>query len=72
MVNTISVKKFAEAAGVSPNMVYRWIYGGTLKTVQIVSGGRHMIPNSEVKRLLTFEPMTEAQPAPEAPHAAQG
>ena len=68
MVNTVSVKEFAEAAGVSPNTVYRWIYGGTLKTVQIVMGGRHMIPNSEVKRLLTFEPIET--PTPEAPHAA--
>lgn len=65
MTNTLSVKQFADAAQVSPQTVYRWIYDGTLKTIQIVPRSPHRIPASEVKRLLTFEPM-EAQPAPEA------
>lgn len=63
---TYSVQQFAKAAHVSPQTVYRWIYGGTLKTIQVVPGSPHRIPASEVKRLLTFEPMTETQPTPEA------
>ena len=65
MTKTLSVKQFADEAQVSPQTIYRWIYDGTLKTIQVKPGGRHMIPYSEFKRLLTFEPMTE-QPTPEA------
>ena len=65
MANTYSVKQFAKEAQVSTQTVYRWIYGGTVKTIQIVPGSPHRIPESEVRRLLGFEPMTE-QPAPEA------
>lgn len=65
MTNTFSVKQFAEAASVSSQTVYRWIYGGTLKTIQVVPGSPHRIPHSEFKRLLDFEPTTE-QPTPEA------
>jgi excisionase family DNA binding protein len=63
-MTTYSVRQFAEAASVSPQTVYRWIYGGTLKTIQVVPGSPHRIPASEVKRLLKFEPME--QPTPEA------
>jgi excisionase family DNA binding protein len=66
MTNTCSVKQFAEMANVSPQTVYRWIYGGTVKTIQIVPGSPHRIPRSEFNRLLGFEPMTETPPAPEA------
>lgn len=64
-MSTYSVQQFAQAAKVSPQTVYRWIYSGTLKSIQVVPGSPHRIPTSEVKRLLTFEPM-ETQPAPEA------
>ena len=64
-MTTYSVQRFAQAAKVSPQTVYRWIYSGTLKSIQVVPGSPHRIPTSEVKRLLTFEPM-ETQPAPEA------
>lgn len=65
MTSTFSVKQFAEAASVSSQTVYRWIYSGTLKTIQVVPGSPHRIPASEVKRLLTFEPTTET-PEPQA------
>ena len=64
-MTTYSVQQFAQAAKVSPQTVYRWIYNGTLKSIQVVPGSPHRIPTSEVRRLLTFEPM-ETQPAPEA------
>ena len=66
MANTYSVKQFAKEAQVSTQTVYRWIYGGTVKTIQIVPGSPHRIPRSEFSRLLGFEPVTETQPAPEA------
>lgn len=58
MTNTYSVKEFAAMAHVSPQTIYRWIYDRTLKTVQIKRKGHHRIPESEVKRLLTFEPQS--------------
>lgn len=63
-MTTYSVRQFAKAVSVSPQTVYRWIYGGTLKTIQVVPGSPHRIPASEVKRLLTFEPIET--PTPEA------
>ena len=66
MTNTLSVRQFADEAQVSPQTVYRWIYDETLKTIQVKPRSPHRIPRSEFSRLLGFEPMIEAQPAPEA------
>jgi len=64
MTNTLSVKQFAHEAKVSPQTVYRWIYDGTVQTIQVKPKGPHRIPYSEFKRLLTFEPIET--PTPEA------
>ena len=65
MTETYSVKEFAVMAHASPQTIYRWITDETLKTIQVKRKGPHRIPASEVKRLLTFEPIVE-QPTPEA------
>jgi len=65
MTTFYTVQQLANALGVHRQTVYDWIYCGDLKTIQIKPKSAHRIPESEVRRLLTFEPMTE-QPAPEA------
>lgn len=66
MPKLYSVRDFADMLGVSKFTVYKWIYCGDVRTIQIKPKSAHRIPESEVKRFTTLEPMTETQPAPEA------
>lgn len=65
MPKLYSVQDLASMLGVSKFTVYQWIYCGDLRTIQIKPKSAHRIPESEVRRLTTLEPTTEAQPAPE-------
>ena len=64
MPKLYTVQDLATMLGVSKFTVYQWIYCGDLRTIQMKPKSAHRIPESEVRRLTTFEPM-ETQPTPE-------
>jgi excisionase family DNA binding protein len=65
MTKFYTVQQLADMLGIHKQTVYDWIYAGDLHTVQIKRKSAHRIPESEVRRLTTFDPM-EMQPTPEA------
>ena len=64
MPKTYTVQDLATMLGVSKFTVYQWIYCGDLRTIQRRPKSAHFIPESEVRRLTTIEPIET--PTPEA------
>ena len=53
------VGEFAKSVGVVPHTVYRWIREGVVSTVNL--GGTVLIPDAEVKRILSLAPEPAAK-----------
>ena len=62
MPKLYTVQDLATMLGVSKFTVYQWIYCGDLRTIHMKPKSAHRIPESEVRRLTTLEPMERTTP----------